>query len=283
MFEDRQKSLKNNQQQIQIKTISARQKTAIKTSRFFIKVFGNLLKASCYPLYYLFPRLRLSLPSISEPLWRKSIKFQIPAYIWQTNFTGRVTLPVFLNYLFNRLMAPGFAYRFMVTEDREAFIKANFDHTIYETYKKIQIGAAQADFWRLLVLYKYGGVYMDIDAHLVWPLHKILANANSELYLKIKTGEISNYFIASAPANRNLLDLINRICQNVSYSTSTNVYDLTGPGVFNDVFKGREVPTRYYLYTCNQGNFTNEYFQYLDKPQGKWTKEQKKIDVVRRD
>jgi len=256
---------------------------AIFVVRTLVKLFGNFTKILSYCVHAVFPRLRFYLPSRSVPLLRTQNVVMIPRTLWQTNFTQRVTLPVYLNYLFNRLMAPGFAYRFMVTEDREVFIKANFDYTIYETYKKIQIGAAQADFWRLLVLYKYGGVYMDIDAHLVWPLHKILANANSELYLKIKTGEISNYFIASAPANRNLLDLINRICQNVSYSTSTNVYDLTGPGVFNDVFKGRDVPTRYYLYTCNQGNFTNEYFQYVDKPQGKWTKEQQKIDVVRKD
>lgn len=32
----------------------------------------------------------------------------------------------------------------------------------------------------------------------------------------------------------------------------------------------------------HQGSFTNEHFQYIDKPQGKWTKEQHKVDVVRK-
>ena len=62
---------------------------------------------------------------------------------------------------------------------------------------------------------------------------------------------------------------------------SQNVYDLTGPGVFNRVLSSLDVPKRYYLYTCNQGNFTNEHFQYIDKPQGKWTKEQEKVSVLR--
>lgn len=258
-------------------------KFTIFCSRSFIKIFANLSKILCRFLYFWVPEIRVDLPLYAGVDSIRGQRHGIPSIIWQTNFTGRVTLPVYLNYLFNRLMSPGFAYRFMVTEDRDRFIKENFDPSIYDTYKKIRIGAAQADFWRLLVLYKHGGVYMDIDAHLVWPLGWILKEADKELYLRIKTGEISNYFIASAPGNPNLLDLINQVIENINEGASTNVYDLTGPGVFNKVFKDRDVPTRYYLYTCNQGNFTNEYFQYIDKPQGKWTKEQQKVDVIRRD
>ena len=200
--------------------------------------------------------------------------------IWQTNFTGKVTLPVYLNYLFNRLMSPSFDYRFMVTADRERFVRENYPGRIFDAYSRIQIGAAQADFWRVLVLQKYGGVYMDIDAHLVWPLEKILKPDQEELFLQIKTGEISNYFIASKPNNPNLAAIIDQIVENIENESSENVYDLTGPGVFNKVLGDRNVPNRYYLYTCNQGNFTNEYFQYIDKPQGKWTKEQKKVPVL---
>ena len=250
--------------------------------RFFIKLLANMLKVLCYGFHTAFPKMRFQLPSFSKPLRGSSARESIPKTIWQTNFTSNVTLPVYLNYLFNRLMAPSFSYRFMVTEEREKFIFENFDATINDSYKKLQIGAAQADFWRLLVLYKHGGVYMDIDAHLVWSLGQILSDCDRELYLKIKTGEISNYFIASVAGNKNLIDLIDRVCRNIDRASSDNVYYLTGPGVFNEVLAGRNVPTRYYLYTCNQGNFTNEYFQYIDKPQGKWTKEQKKINVINR-
>lgn len=263
--------------------ITSSKATIIFIVRTAIKLFGNLTKLLSYGVHFLAPDMRFTLPSYSPPLTTPSGEAKIPRVIWQTNFTAQVTLPLYLNYLFNRLMAPEYAYRFMVTADRNDFIKNNFDHSTYDLYSRIQIGAAQADFWRLLVLYRLGGVYMDIDAHLVWPLEKILSGHTKELYLKIKTGEISNYFIASVPDTENMHDLIERVCANIESGASENVYDLTGPGVFNDVFKGRDVSTRYYLYTCNQGNFTNEYFQYLDKPQGKWTKEQQKIDVVRRD
>jgi mannosyltransferase OCH1-like enzyme len=188
---------------------------------------------------------------------------------------------VYLNFLFNRLLAPGFEHRFMVTAERDTFIRDNYPKEIYDAYARIQIGAAQADFWRVLVLQKFGGVYMDIDAHLVWPLARILPPEQEELFLQIKTGEISNYFIASKPDNPNLAAVIDQIRVNIETRSSPNVYDLTGPGVFNKALGSRNVPKRYYLYTCNQGNFTNEYFQYIDKPQGKWTKEQKKVEVIR--
>jgi mannosyltransferase OCH1-like enzyme len=170
----------------------------------------------------------------------------------------------------------------MITEDRADFIKSNYPAEIFESYSRLQIGAAQADLWRLLVLHKIGGIYMDIDAHLVWPLGCTIKPEYTELYIKIKNGEISNYFIASSPHNDHLEEMINIIINNIKENTLKNVYDLTGPGIFNRVLGKTNVPTTNYRYTCNQGNFTNEYFQYVDKPQGKWTKAQEKIDIVRK-
>jgi mannosyltransferase OCH1-like enzyme len=158
----------------------------------------------------------------------------------------------------------------------------HFNEDLLLDYDQLQIGAAQADFWRVLVLQKYGGVYLDIDAHFVWPAAWVLRSSpGRELFLQIKTGEISNYFIASGPGNPNLDLLISEIRRGISSRDRTEIYDLTGPGVFNRVLDKTKVPTSYYLTTVNQGNFTNEFFQYIDKPQGKWTKEQHKVSVLK--
>jgi mannosyltransferase OCH1-like enzyme len=170
----------------------------------------------------------------------------------------------------------------MITEHRAEFIKSNYPQNIFESYSRIQIGAAQADLWRLLVLQKYGGVYLDIDAHLVWPLGYIINPEYTELYIKIKSGEISNYFIASKCGNPNLEKMINLIMHNIEENNLDNVYELTGPGVFNKILDKNKLNTTNYRITCNQGNFTNEYFQYIDKPQGKWTKAQNVIDIIKK-
>lgn len=247
-----------------------------------VKVIANLTKVAGYGFHFAFPDKRFTLPALSPPLWRSRRPSIIPRIIWQTNYADRVTLPVYINYLFNRLMAPTYEYRFMMTEAREAFIRETFPGKIFESYSRLQIGAAQADFWRLLVLYKHGGVYLDIDAHVVWPLGWIVRPQEEEIYVLTKRGDISNYFIASKPGNPNLARMIELVCRNIEERRSNNVYELTGPGVFNRVLDPATTRVRSYRYTCRQGNFTNEHFQYIDKPQGKWVREQERIEVVRR-
>ncbi len=251
-----------------------------------IKIIANLTKICCYGFHVFFPKKRFRLPTESGPIVASrpgAETFQIPRIIWQTNYTRDVSLPVYLNYLFNRLMSPSFSYRFMVTDERSKYIRENFSPEVFRAYNRLQIGAAQADFWRLLILQKIGGVYMDIDAHLVRPLSSIIKPDDSELFLKTKTGEISNYFIASKPDHPSIKAIATQVQNNIVLGSSDNVYDLTGPGVFNSVLNNSRFNAGYYLDVCNQGNFTNEYFQYIDKPQGKWTKEQSKVSVIRED
>lgn len=252
------------------------------TSRI-IKLVANLLKLACYPFHALFPGKRFTLPEAAPPLLATRQPTAIPRILWQTNFTAEVTLPVYLNYLCNRLMAPRHEYRFMVTEARERFVREHYSADILRHYASLQIGAAQADFWRLLVLQKHGGVYLDIDAHLVWPLEGIVRPGLGELYITNRRGEISNYFIASRPDNPHLAELIRAVRDNIEENVIRVVYDLTGPGVFKRILGGRGVPTVSYRYACNQGSFTNEHFQYIDKTEGKWTKQQKATETVRKE
>ncbi|MGO3207166.1 MAG: glycosyltransferase family 32 protein [Halomonas sp.] len=249
------------------------------TSRL-IKLFANTLKMLNYPFYWLFPKTRFTLPEHANPLFKNNKKKSISRIIWQTNFTNKVTLPIYLNYLFNRMMAPHFEYRFMSTEARREFINKYYPDVLPH-YNRLQIGAAQADLWRLLVLHKFGGVYLDIDAHQIWPLSQVIGSENKELYVSTRQGEFSNYFIASAPNNPNIANLVEQIVKNIKENTLTNVFHITGPGVFNMLLDSEQVPTVSYRYAVNQGNFTNEHFQYIDKPQGKWNKEQRNIRVIR--
>ena len=248
-----------------------------------IKIIANLLKAMCYVFHFLFPKKRFTIPAESKALIKNNKPSAIPRILWQTNFTNRVTLPVYLNYLCNRLLAYDYDYRFMITEDRADFIKENYSEEIFNAYSRIQIGAAQADFWRLMVLDKYGGVYLDIDAHLVWPIGSIIRDDQEELYVLARKGDISNYFIASKKDNHHLKEMRNIVFNNIKENTIKNVYELTGPGVFNQVLDVDKVDTRSYRYICNQGNFTNVYFQYIDKAAGKWTREQEVVDIVRKE
>jgi len=250
----------------------------VATSRL-IKLMANITKILSYPFHWVLPNKRFTLPGRSAPLLRASNPSRIPRIIWQTNFTNRVTLPVYLNYLFNRLMAPRFEYRFMITEARREFIAEHYPD-ILPHYERLQIGAAQADLWRLLILHKFGGVYLDIDAHQIWPLSMVLGKENEELYVTTRRGELSNYFIASRPDNPKLKTLIDQVVENITSDMIDGVFNTTGPGVFNQTLNREEIPTVSYRHAIHQGSFTNEHFQYIDKPEGKWTKQQHKVAVV---
>jgi len=247
-----------------------------------IKIVANSIKGLCYVFHFLSPEKRFTLPKHSPPVFKKADQSAIPRILWQTNYTNRVTLPVYINFLFNRLLSLSYEYHFVITEDRANFIKSNYPQEIFESYSKLQIGAAQADLWRVLVLQKYGGVYLDIDAHFVWPLKMIVKKDYDELYIVRKRGGLSNYFIASKKNNANLEKVIGAIIKNIEENKVIGVYRMTGPGVFNQVIAENEVNAVSYRYTCSQGDFTNEYFQYIDKPQGKWTKEQSVVDLVKK-
>lgn len=237
------------------------------------KIIGNICKILAYPFHLIFPKKRFAIPFHSKAKITTKKQSIIPRIIWQTNYSNRSTLPVYLNYLFNRLMSLSYEYRYVSTEERLEYIKNNASDEIYSNYRLLNDGAAQADLWRLIVLYNEGGVYLDIDANFVWPLSKMLGNEDGAVYVKVKDNtEFTNYFIASAPNNSDLKNAIDIIVDNIKQRDVKNgVFNMTGPGILNTVLEGKKVTSRSHRYTCVQGSFTNEYFQYLDKPGSKWT------------
>lgn len=133
-----------------------------------VQFAGNLLKVIFYTDARLRPRKRYLLPCSALPLLRPSTPKAIPRIVWLTNYTNQVTLSVYASYLFNRLMAPTFEFRFCDDAACDEFIKSRFPAEVYDSYARLQIGAAKADFWRILTLLAHGGIYMDIDAALLW-------------------------------------------------------------------------------------------------------------------
>jgi mannosyltransferase OCH1-like enzyme len=242
---------------------------AITTNRLS-KLIGAGIKGIGYLFHFFFPKKRFTIPFIRKPLFTGKTLL-VPKIIWQTNYTNEVTLPVYVNYLFNRLMSLDWEYRYVTTEERLIFIKTHASDRVFNAFEKLTDGASQADFWRLLTLNQVGGVYIDIDAHAVWPLSLMIQPSDRELLLMTKH-RYSNYFIASQPNNPHLLNTLDIVVNNIEQrNISDGVYSLTGPAALNKAIENEsETNYRHNKYTCIQGSFTNEHFQYIDKPRGKW-------------
>jgi len=236
-----------------------------------IKIIGAFIKAFSYLFHAVLPNYRFTIPEFSAAKCKSSKSRKIPKIIWQTNFTNRVSFPVYINYLFNRLMSLSYEYRYVSTEARLEFLKEHATSQIVEAYEKLTNGAAQADLWRMFVLNHEGGVYMDIDAHLVWPLAWLIKPEDDELFL-VNKEHYTNYLIAATPNHAILAETIEIIVDNIeNRRVDQGVYYLTGPVTFNTAIGEKEVNNRYYRVTCIQGSFTNEHFQYIDRPRSKWT------------
>lgn len=256
-----------------------------------IKLLANGLRPIFYCQFLLQPGKRFALKKqivstqIRTISARRGVtaKRKIPKIIWQTNYTEKVTMPVKATWIFNLLLSPGYNYYLHTDEEQKEYVKKFFPGRPFKLFSSLTVGAARSDLWRLLVLYREGGVYIDMDAHLVWPLDRIISPDMSEVFLRYKSGEATNYFMASEPENPTIWAMIMEALNRIENLDSNSVYKLTGPDVVHEVLKKRSHTWRSYQYTCLQGNFSNKFFQYVDKPGGHWLKEQRLRRVVDRE
>ena len=240
-----------------------------------LRTEGALAKAAGSALHAFDPKRRWTIPEVApaRSAGGGATPGGVPRTVWITNFTDRCTLPVWLNYSRNRRLAPSFEFRFVDDAQMDAFVRGNASVRAVRAWERLDNGAARADFWRVLTLLKVGGVYMDMDAALVRPLEDVLG-AREALYLWDRR-RFSNFFMAAAPGLPVFGEFFDRIVENVERTTQEDqppVFYVTGPGALETVLDGKTgIEFTPHLGCCVQGAFTNERFQYIDRPGSKWT------------
>ncbi len=69
---------------------------------------------------------------------------------------------------------PEYTFVLYTDEEMDAFVNETFPGEIADCYNRLNIIVAKADFWRYLILYKYGGIYLDIDSSIDRPLSELI-------------------------------------------------------------------------------------------------------------
>jgi mannosyltransferase OCH1-like enzyme len=92
---------------------------------------------------------------------------------------------------------------------------------------------------------------------------------------------LTNFFIASSPGNPLLAKVAGKIIENIHEGASNDVFEITGPGALMAALADERLRAEPHKFVCDQGNFTNAFFQYVDHPVGKWTEEQKVSGVLK--
>ena len=69
---------------------------------------------------------------------------------------------------------PEYSISLSDNQDCERFLLEEFGNLHLEIFKFIPDGPIKADFWRVCALYKYGGIYSDIDNEPILPISQFL-------------------------------------------------------------------------------------------------------------
>lgn len=146
---------------------------------------------------------------------RDSISYEqkIPKIIWQTMKTNKV--PVFIKSYANSWikMNPEYEYRFHDDNDITDFLENDFPEYL-EGYNNLKYGASKADLWRYLIIYKYGGVYADIDCMCINPLREWINQDKSFVTALGTNKDICQWLIISIPENPIFLRAAQKTIQN---------------------------------------------------------------------
>jgi mannosyltransferase OCH1-like enzyme len=161
----------------------------------------------------------------------------IPKVIYQTWKTKH--LDIKLQNVRNKIqqLNPTYEIKLFDDNDIEDWIKSEFkDETIYNTYKQLKVGAGRADFWRYLILYQNGGIYLDIDSNINKSLDLLISDNDNAIISRQKhndvTSDLVQWCLIFAPKHPILLRTINMCIYNINNKVSTWLPTLTGPTVF---------------------------------------------------
>ncbi len=154
----------------------------------------------------------------------------IPKVIYQTWKTKKLHPNVKKVINSMKLINPEYKFVLYDDDDIDEFISNEFSGVEYQAFKRLNAGAAKADFWRYCILYKYGGIYLDIDSEITGNLDNLI-NFDDDCIITRENNRpfFNNWFLISK-ANHPLFDLIiKKTVDNIFNRTSDNVAQLTGP------------------------------------------------------
>jgi hypothetical protein len=100
----------------------------------------------------------------------------IPRTVYQTYRTRQLSPELEANVRHIQTLNPGWKYRFFDDEAISLFIGNEYGRDVLARYDQLNrsYGAARADLFRYLLLYRFGGVYLDIKSGLFRPLDEIV-------------------------------------------------------------------------------------------------------------
>ena len=172
---------------------------------------------------------------------KQSYNSIIPLNIFQTWHTKLLPPLMMQAVAMIKATNPKFNYYLFDDNDCREFIKKNFESNVLHAFDSLIPGAYKADLWRYCILYKKGGIYLDIK-YIPYNGFKFINLTEKEHFvLDANKIGIYNALMVCLPGNTILLNSINAIVENVKnryYGTS--FLEPTGPRLLAKYFTQEE-------------------------------------------
>lgn len=163
----------------------------------------------------------------------------IPKHIFQTFKTKNLPLLTKWHIWKIKRQNPDYEYFLYDDEDIKEFFQKEFPPEYISAYNRLTIGAAKADFFRYAILYKKGGVYLDIDSGISKPLKKLIKPNDVALISVERFPDIycqwALIFDKGHPFLKRTLEIV---LDNIkTHRYPNNVHATTGPTAFTKAVK----------------------------------------------
>lgn len=198
----------------------------------------------------------------------------VPLVIYQS-WHSRGVPPKMKTNIYNLLKKnPMFDYYLYSDEDCRKYIENNFSEDVLFAFNKLKPGAYKSDLWRYCIMYKKGGVYLDIKFNTLEPLEETIERSQEVFVRDRETDErltcFYNGVMISPPGNnvfKNCIDEIVENCRNNAYNINT--LDVTGPCVLGRHLLNKDVQNinnyTYYFTREFINEKTIDFISYKDK------------------
>lgn len=149
-----------------------------------------------------------------------------------------------MTYNFWKKLNPTYQIKLFNDAMCEQFLLDQFSELHQTIFKFIPDGPIKSDFWRLCILYKYGGIYVDADIHPLVPLDKYLLRSSDFVTCITKSnGNFNPHFIAVRKNDSDLKKCIEEYINFYTHHKRYAYWDWSIVNIFNKVLSN--VKTHY--------------------------------------
>ena len=161
----------------------------------------------------------------------------IPKIIWQTYKDPYDKLTMYMYDAINswRLLNPDYEYKYMDDNQAAEFVLKEYGQEWHDLFIGLPVGVMRGDLWRYMVIYKYGGVYADLDTECLLPISSWMLDDKEFIVCPETDIHFCQWtFAATAkhPILESVLNLIKDRLLNPEYGSPHFVHSHTGPAIW---------------------------------------------------